>query len=188
MNRGSLDDGPKLREEKHFQDFYPDLNADTLLPFIVPLVDTKDNSTDTDSDDISNRNNREIGSVKSVQTKELIFKGRVTTEPLVLKKNEVEFQKCKITTNELKGKKNPYCVRFNAVSYTHLDVYKRQIQGSSKSLMRLVQVTLHICWDDANRCSTCSLRVSINLQIRPTIKLRPDSLIFYRQNRQKQLN
>lgn len=113
MNRGSLDDGPKLREEKHFQDFYPDLNADTLLPFIVPLVETKDNSTDTDSDDISNRNNREIGSVKSVQTKELIFKGRVTTEPLVLKKNEVEFQKCKITTNELKGKKNPYCVRFN---------------------------------------------------------------------------
>ncbi|QHS76758.1 Nto1p [Saccharomyces paradoxus] len=110
MNRGAVDDGPKLREEKHFQDFYPDLNADTLLPFIVPLEETKDNDT---TNDISNLNNREEGNVKSIQTKELIFKGRVTTEPLILKKNEVEFQKCKITTNELKDRKISYSVKSN---------------------------------------------------------------------------
>lgn len=110
MNRGAVDDGPKLREEKHFQDFYPDLNADTLLPFIVPLEETKDNDT---TNDISNFNNGEEGNVKTVQTKELIFKGRVTTEPLILKKNEVEFQKCKITTNELKDRKRSYCVKSN---------------------------------------------------------------------------
>ncbi|CAI4053753.1 Nto1p SKDI_16G2960 [Saccharomyces kudriavzevii IFO 1802] len=113
MNRGSVDDGPKLREEKHFQDFYPDLNTDTLLPFVVPLGERCTISTNSDVNDTSNLNNTGKGSVKSAQTKELIFKGRVTTEPLVLKKNEVEFQKCKITTSELKGRKTSYSPKFN---------------------------------------------------------------------------
>ena len=112
MNRVSVDDGPKLREEKHFQDFYPDLNADTLLPFIVPLGETKVN-IHNGSIDISNLNNREKHEIESVQTKELIFKGRVTTEPLILKRNEVEFQKCKITTNELKSRKILYGLTLN---------------------------------------------------------------------------
>lgn len=86
MNRGSVDDGPKLREEKHFQDFYPDLNTDTLLPFIVPLGETNNDNTSNSLDDIPNFKDRKNDNVNSVQTKELIFKGKVTIEPLLLKK------------------------------------------------------------------------------------------------------
>ncbi|CAI4054803.1 hypothetical protein SUVZ_16G3100 [Saccharomyces uvarum] len=113
MNRGSVDDGPKLREEKHFQDFYPDLNTDTLLPFIVPLGETNNDNTSNSLNDIPNFKDRKNDNVKSVQTKELIFKGKVTIEPLLLKKNEVEFQKCKISANDLNCRNASYIPRPN---------------------------------------------------------------------------
>lgn len=65
MSRKPNDVGPKLREEKHFQDFYPDLEATDLLPVII---DGKGDS--------------EVDLPKKQQLKQLIFNGTVTLEPI----------------------------------------------------------------------------------------------------------
>lgn len=85
------DDGPKLREEKHFADFYPDLDQQELLPIIV-----------------SDENNDMKGTARTELreprlTKQMIYNERVTVEPITINKDRVKFKRCKVKVSNLGG-------------------------------------------------------------------------------------
>ncbi|SCU89353.1 LAME_0E03092g1_1 [Lachancea meyersii CBS 8951] len=105
------DDGPKLREEKHFSDFYPDLDQQELLPVIVP--NEKDNCCETgprkdekvavlkrfDSDRENAVEYAKNG--QKTHIKQMIFNDKVTLEPIALDKSQVRFKKCKLSIGNL---------------------------------------------------------------------------------------
>lgn len=80
------DDGPKLREEKHYKDFYPDLDHQESLPLIL--------GEDVDQ----NGDDRQITHIK-----QLIFNNKITLEHINSNVNKSRFKKCKITVSELNG-------------------------------------------------------------------------------------
>lgn len=77
------DEGPKLREEKHFADFYPELDQQELLPIIV---------TNEIKDDANLRN---VETKEARHVKQMIFKERVTLESINIGANRAKFKKCR---------------------------------------------------------------------------------------------
>ncbi|CCK68656.1 Nto1p KNAG_0B02140 [Huiozyma naganishii CBS 8797] len=93
------DDGPKLREEKQYRDFYPLLEEDTLLP----IIDGHCNSSGISS-------TKEVADLirHPPQVKQLIFNGKVTTEPLIIEQPLSSYHKCTTELWKLKEKKNAH--------------------------------------------------------------------------------
>lgn len=90
-----LDDGPKLREEKEFQDFYSDLGKDTFIPLLLPTSSNAKNaqSSEINGDDASDQN--------QVHMKQLMYNGAVTLEPISLHYTRNKFKKCGIAVDQL---------------------------------------------------------------------------------------
>ncbi|XDT05772.1 Hypothetical protein J6897_03590 [Nakaseomyces glabratus] len=89
MSRASNDVGPKLREEKHFNDFYPDLDANDLIPILVSQE--TDQSQSVDSQD-------EI--IRKQHYKQLIFNGSITVEPITITKQATDVQQIPYPVND----------------------------------------------------------------------------------------
>ncbi|GAV55252.1 hypothetical protein ZYGR_0AS05760 [Zygosaccharomyces rouxii] len=100
MSRLSHDDGPKLREETYFEELYPELTKDTLIPLILP-------STSSDGDNTGNKQNEiEVsGSPEEHHTKQLIINGTVRLEPINLPSHNYKFKKCRIPIAQLNQRK-----------------------------------------------------------------------------------
>ncbi|SCW00117.1 LAFE_0B09824g1_1 [Lachancea fermentati] len=84
----SIDEGPKLREEKQYQDFYPNLCQQTTLPVLV------DNEGDQ---------NDSMPTLPHPHIKQIIFKDKVTVEPIASNADRVQFKKCKVRISDLSG-------------------------------------------------------------------------------------
>ncbi|SCU97549.1 LADA_0H06854g1_1 [Lachancea dasiensis] len=98
------DDGPKLREEKHFADFYPELNQQELLPVILednchsPGPHRELEASDSITGAISKSNNR---NADMALIKQMIYNEKLTLEPIVLDKDRVRFKKCKLRVADM---------------------------------------------------------------------------------------
>ncbi|KAL3235031.1 NuA3 HAT complex component NTO1 [Nakaseomyces bracarensis] len=91
MSRKPNDVGPKLREEKHFQDFYPDLEPCDQLPIIID--DTVGYETETP---------------RRQQLKQLIFNGTVTLEPINIDEKLIDAEEIPFPVSKLSGTKYNY--------------------------------------------------------------------------------
>lgn len=89
MSRLGSDDGPKLREETDFEEFYPDLTKESLIPLILPSFSA---NKSTDSIDHG---------TTSTPIKQLIYKGTVRLEPIKIPSLNYKFKKCKISIAQL---------------------------------------------------------------------------------------
>lgn len=109
-----LDDGPKLREEKEFQDFYPDLEKDTFIPLLLPTSSIAKNAEG------GAMNQSSASDQNQVHMKQLMYNGAVTLEPISLHYNRNKFKKCDIAIAQLdttshisfrskRGKKSKAC-------------------------------------------------------------------------------
>ncbi|CUS21495.1 LAQU0S03e03884g1_1 [Lachancea quebecensis] len=111
----SKDEGPKLREEKHFADFYPDLEQQELLPLIV-INENKDDA---------NLRSVETKDVKHI--KQMIFRERVTLEPINVGANRAKFKKCKFKVSSQGINNNPriskYYQKFGYISGSLADKF-----------------------------------------------------------------
>ncbi|AET39673.1 Nto1p Ecym_4650 [Eremothecium cymbalariae DBVPG len=93
------DEGPKLREEKSYTDFYPELNHHELLPLILE----RDNEASGTSDLEDGKKNS--GSLmQGSPLKQIIFNNKVTVEPLGPQLKKTCFRPCRITISQLNGK------------------------------------------------------------------------------------
>lgn len=101
MHRGLGDDGPKLREEKHFEDFYADLGKETLLPIL-----SADREETLGSIDASDRPVSGPGA-KNRRVKQLIYNGKSTFETIKLHRSLTKFQRCQYSISQLDGPKPP---------------------------------------------------------------------------------
>ncbi|AMD21244.1 HEL036Cp [Eremothecium sinecaudum] len=106
MSNGNLplrtrDEGPALREEKHYTDLYPDLDHHELLPILMNENKDRLKSEHNESEATEERN--QIIHNKLPHVKQIIFNNKVTIEPLgpQLKKSLVRF--CKVTVPQLSG-------------------------------------------------------------------------------------
>ncbi|SCV01603.1 LANO_0F12574g1_1 [Lachancea nothofagi CBS 11611] len=103
------DDGPKLREEKHFADFYPDLDQQELLPIVAPHENKACDETDgQDGEGDGCRADESVGACVSIRknadaihVKQMIYNDKVTLEPITIKKDRVKYKKCKIRVSNL---------------------------------------------------------------------------------------
>lgn len=95
MQRGQGDDGPKLREEKNFEDFYANLDKETLLPIISSDDGGSSGSHELDGTISAWEQNRNL--------KQLICNGKSTFETIKLHKNSTKFQECQISISQLDG-------------------------------------------------------------------------------------
>ncbi|SCU79104.1 LAMI_0A07338g1_1 [Lachancea mirantina] len=85
------DDGPKLREEKHYREFYPDLDQQALIPLLTDTAAIISVPEDNEA-----------------PMKQLIINDRITTEPISLPEAKVRYKKCKVSISELgNGRKTP---------------------------------------------------------------------------------
>ncbi|EDO16598.1 hypothetical protein Kpol_520p19 [Vanderwaltozyma polyspora DSM 70294] len=85
MGRELTDDGPKLREERNFEEFHEDLRKDTRVPIVT----------------LNNINNDTESRVHSHHVKQMIFNGKVTFEPVRLNQHNSDFKETKINVNQL---------------------------------------------------------------------------------------
>ena len=100
MTNDGDDEGPKLREEKDYKEFYPSLDENSLIPII--FESTKDSNIrlsipDNDIDSFQNNNS------DSVQCKQIILNGKITTEPLIIGNSVTNFHRSSIDIKDLAG-------------------------------------------------------------------------------------
>lgn len=88
------DDGPKLREEKEFEDFYPLLGETDLIPLIFDKTCLENFHADA-------RDNTANKTGNTLQCKQIIFEGKITTEPLNIGNAVVDFHKPSIKVSDL---------------------------------------------------------------------------------------
>ncbi|GMM55482.1 Nto1 protein [Maudiozyma humilis] len=93
-NNNTSDDGPKLREEKPYEDFYPLLKETDLIPLIFDKECLQDFQTDS-------RDWLDSKTSNIPQCKQIIFEGKTTTEPLNIGNSVVDFHKPSIKINDL---------------------------------------------------------------------------------------
>ncbi|CEP62803.1 Nto1p LALA0_S06e04214g [Lachancea lanzarotensis] len=108
INNSYRDEGPKLREEKHFTDFYVNLDQQELLPVIVPsekdqLDEVENHPGDLIKGQISlvDKDNETRRNSPKTHIKQVIFKDKVTVEPIALDRSQVKFKKCKLSIGSL---------------------------------------------------------------------------------------
>ena len=97
MGRDYSDDGPKLREERSFEEFYDDLNKETLIQLITP----KDDIPGTNQQEASDEKNEMTRNEDRQHIKQMIFNGKVTIEPIRLNRHRGDFKKSKYTIDQL---------------------------------------------------------------------------------------
>lgn len=96
MSKNNCDDGPKLREENNYKEFYPSLHDTDLLPLVF------DNSKNNGFQIDHLNGPTMFDSVEpSIQYKQMMFNGKVTTQPLVIESNPADFHRCKIDLTDL---------------------------------------------------------------------------------------
>ncbi|CCE61827.1 hypothetical protein TPHA_0B01550 [Tetrapisispora phaffii CBS 4417] len=101
------DDGPKLREERNFEEFYDDLTKNTIIPLTL-YKDNNDSADDNlNSGDHAEHKDTEKDQVPKVQLKQLIFNGKVTIEPIILNRHRNDIKKTTISINQLDTPKYP---------------------------------------------------------------------------------
>lgn len=91
----NTDEGPKLREEGNYQDFYPTLAKDDQIPL---FINEHNNSVD---DIYINADNQSLQSNQGIQVKQLICNGKITVEPLVIESMESGCHNCNIKIGAL---------------------------------------------------------------------------------------
>ncbi|QLG71497.1 hypothetical protein HG535_0B05390 [Zygotorulaspora mrakii] len=103
MLRGTSDDGPKLREEKQFQEFYSDLEKDTLFPVLVPKDGGfQENGIEiSEADHIHHADSSNGSSEPKIHMKQIMFNGTVTLEPINLHVKKKSFKKTSIPISQL---------------------------------------------------------------------------------------
>ncbi|CCD22290.1 Nto1p NDAI_0A01320 [Naumovozyma dairenensis CBS 421] len=89
------DDGLKLREEKHYNDFYPTLTDDTEIDVVIDL----DNTAQLITEPIVGNGIVEPHTVQPI--KQLMYNGQVTIEALRMDHNIAEFKKCPFELSKL---------------------------------------------------------------------------------------
>ncbi|CCF60566.1 hypothetical protein KAFR_0K02120 [Kazachstania africana CBS 2517] len=114
MVRTSNDDGPKLREEKHFQDFYPTLEKDASLPVVI---NSSKNHRQEENEISYQDESHKVGLRPEAQFKELIFNGKTSREPLIIEPSHSSSRQCKIPISEL-------CAPYNML--TPLERYRKR--------------------------------------------------------------
>lgn len=98
MTNDADDDGPKLREEKDYKEFYPSLDKNSLIPIIFETGKDSDVTLfipDNDIDSFQNSNN------DSVPCKQTILNGKITTEPLIIGNSVTNFHRSNIDVKDL---------------------------------------------------------------------------------------
>lgn len=101
MPRSQHDDCPKLREETDFEELYPELTKNTLIPLILPDTSSEDVNTRDKHNLIENNNIRH-----KCHTKQLIVNGTVRLEPINIPSRDYKFKKCKISIAQLNQRDN----------------------------------------------------------------------------------
>lgn len=102
MSRLPNDDGPKLREETDFEEFYPNLSKETLIPLILPGISNEvDNGDDDQNNDNKQRLNEDNNNGHREHIKQLIVNGTVRLERINLPSHNYNFKKCKISIAQL---------------------------------------------------------------------------------------
>lgn len=86
------DDGPKLREELNYQEFYPTLDIEDILPIY------NNNEILLSSDEL--RMHKDVNPDRP-KIKQIIFNGKITTEPLVLDNKVSNFKQIAIPVEKL---------------------------------------------------------------------------------------
>lgn len=101
MLRGSTDDGPKLREEKQFDEFYTDLEKDTLIPILSPRDADAAGNDDLALPEthINNQNHERFE--RPAHTKQLMFNGIISLEPIKLNHSRQTFKRCEVAIAQL---------------------------------------------------------------------------------------
>lgn len=72
----SGDDGPKLREEKQYQDFYPNLASNSYIPIFC------ENSNQENGLDLQSSSGKYAFEKKTTHYKQIIYEGKTVLEPL----------------------------------------------------------------------------------------------------------
>lgn len=156
MSRISHDDGPKLREETDFEELYPELTKDALIPLILPSTSDSDVNTTN-----KQKEAQDDDSWNSSHTKQLIFNGTVKLEPISIPSHNSKFKKCKISIAQLNQKshfptskvtkkpgriispakpentKTPYLTKF------HLGTALEENDNRSRSILSRISSNLH---------------------------------------------
>lgn len=91
MSRPANEDGPKLREETDFEQFYPELSKECLMPLILPKVSANIWTSELTNDAIQKQN----------PIKQLLFNGDIKVEPIRIPSMNYKFKKCKISIAQL---------------------------------------------------------------------------------------
>lgn len=86
------DDGPKLREELNYQEFYPTLDKEDTLPIY------SNNEIQLSSDELRLHKDLNISRPK---TKQIICNGKITTEPLLVDNKTSDYKPIKIPVEKL---------------------------------------------------------------------------------------
>ncbi|KAG0655876.1 nuA3 HAT complex component nto1 [Maudiozyma exigua] len=98
MTNNGDDDGPKLREEKDYKEFYPSLDEDSLIPIIFDVSNDSNiklSIPDNNIDSFQNSNN------DSIPCKQIILNGKITTEPLIIGNSLTNFHRSNIDIEAL---------------------------------------------------------------------------------------
>ena len=86
----NTDEGPKLREEVNYQDFYPTLNKDDSILLLI-----RDNNANVD-DLYINQDAQNLQFNQGIPLKQMISNGKTTVEPLIVGSKESECHYCNI--------------------------------------------------------------------------------------------
>ncbi|AAS51419.1 ACR193Cp [Eremothecium gossypii ATCC 10895] len=120
------EEGPKLREEKHYRDFYPDLNHSVLLPVFTA------SGEETALQDIEYKariNALRQLSRASGSLKQIIYKNKVTVERLGPQLKKTCFKPCKVKVTQLNGK-------YHVPAVFHRYGYRSNVQTLNVDLAR----------------------------------------------------
>lgn len=156
----SNNEGLKLREEKHFNDFYPDLKEDVSLPIII--------TNESITDDLI-----EPTPVRKQHVKQLIYDGHITVEPLQSAGKTAEFHKCSIPINRLdsmKGRNSSDIPILLQPSYHHKKIKdpNEQFSGEKSPYITKYQQCKRPFLEEQLKTLASLRRISSNLKnIRP---------------------
>ena len=93
----NADEGPKLREEANYQDFYPTLKKDDDIPLLI-----HDNNVNVD-DIYINQDIQNLQFNQGTPLKQLISNGRITVEPIIVDSEGSDCHYCNISIMDLDG-------------------------------------------------------------------------------------
>jgi len=96
MTSNGKDDGPKLREENNYKEFYPSLDDTQLIPLIFDVESVTGLKLPEFEESYNDKSKHTV-----IQYKQTIIDGKINTEPLVIGNTVANFHKCKFDISEL---------------------------------------------------------------------------------------